>query len=331
MPAVWDLKTFYFIMIKDDGRMHVDLKGRDYLTLKDFSKEEIVYLVQLGLDLKKKQKNGVVTDDLKGKSLGMIFEKSSTRTRVSFEVGMYQLGGQALFLSSNDIQIGRGETIEDTARVLSRYLDGIMIRTYSHSDVEQLAKYASIPVINGLTDDYHPTQALADLMTIVEHKGSLEGLHFTYVGDGNNMLHSLMIAAVKMGMHMHVATPKGYEPDSEVVNYCRSLADQSGTELTLSYDADQACQGTDVIYTDTWASMGQENEKAKRAKIFKAYQVDENLMRKAKDDAIFMHCLPAYRGYEVTNEVIESKQSVVFDEAENRLHAHKAIMAAVMV
>ena len=308
----------------------MSLKGRDFLTLKDFTRQEIEEMVNLGIDLKAKQKAGIPTPILAGKTLGMIFQKSSTRTRVSFEVGMYQLGGSALFLSTNDLQIGRGEPIKDTARVLSRYLDGIMIRTYSHADVEELAAYADIPVINGLTDDYHPTQVIADLITIQEHKGKLAGIKFAYVGDGNNMTHSLMIGCAKVGMDVTVACPDGYMPNPEVVALAQGYAAESGGSVTVMHDPKEAVKGVDVIYTDTWASMGQEAEKEIRKKAFAGYQVDDALMALAKPDAIFMHCLPAYRGMEVTDEVMESAQSVVFDEAENRLHAHKAIMASVM-
>ena len=308
----------------------MSLKGRDFLTLKDFTRQEIEEMVNLGIDLKAKQKAGIPTPILAGKTLGMIFQKSSTRTSVSFEVGMYQLGGSALFLSTNDLQIGRGEPIKDTARVLSRYLDGIMIRTYSHADVEELAEYADIPVINGLTDDYHPTQIIADLITIQEHKGKLEGIKFAYVGDGNNMTHSLMIGCAKVGMDVTVACPDGYMPNPEIVALAQGYAAESGGSVTVMHDPKEAVKGVDVVYTDTWASMGQEAEKEIRKKAFAGYQVDDAMMALAKPDAIFMHCLPAYRGMEVTDEVIESPQSVVFDEAENRLHAHKAIMASVM-
>ena len=308
----------------------MSLKGRDFLTLKDFTRQEIEEMVNLGIDLKAKLKAGIPTPILAGKTLGMIFQKSSTRTRVSFEVGMYQLGGSALFLSTNDLQIGRGEPIKDTARVLSRYLDGIMIRTYSHADVEELAEYADIPVINGLTDDYHPTQIIADLITIQEHKGKLAGIKFAYVGDGNNMTHSLMIGCAKVGMDVTVACPDGYMPNPEIVALAQSYAAESGGSVTVMHDPKEAVAGVDVIYTDTWASMGQEAEKEIRKKAFAGYQVDSAMMALAKPDAIFMHCLPAYRGMEVTDEVMESAQSVVFDEAENRLHAHKAIMASVM-
>lgn len=305
----------------------MSLKGKDFLTLKDFTGQEIADMVNLGIDLKAKLKAGIPTPILAGKSLGMIFQKSSTRTRVSFEVGMYQLGGQALFLSSNDLQIGRGESIQDTARVLSRYLDAILIRTFSHKEVEDLAKYADIPVINGLTDDYHPTQVIADLITIQEHKGRLKGIKMAYVGDGNNMTHSLMIGGAKTGMEVVIAAPEGYKPNPEIVAQAQQYAAESGGSVTVLDDPKEAVAGADVIYTDTWASMGQEAEKEIRKKAFAGYQVDSALMALAKQDAIFMHCLPAYRDWEVTDEVMEGAQSVVFDEAENRLHAHKAILA----
>ncbi len=308
----------------------MNLKGRDFLTLKDFSSEEINYLVDLGLDLKAKLKAGTPTPILSGKSLGMIFQKSSTRTRVSFEVGMYQLGGQALFLSSHDLQIDRGEPIEDTARVLSRFLDGILIRTYSHKMVEDLAKYSDVPVINGLTDDFHPTQVIADLITIKEHKGTNKGLKFAYVGDGNNMVHSLMIGGAKASMNVAIASPEGYLPNAEVVAYAKEQAALNGVSITITQDPFEVVADADVVYTDTWASMGQEAEKEIRAKIFAPYQINQKLLDAAKKDAIVMHCLPAYRGYEITNEVIEGAQSVVFDEAENRMHAHKAILAAIL-
>ena len=308
----------------------MSLKGKDFLTLKDFTGQEIIDMVQLGIDLKAKLKEGIPTPILAGKSLGMIFQKSSTRTRVSFEVGMYQLGGQALFLSSNDLQIGRGEPIQDTARVLSRYLDAILIRTYSHEEVEKLAKYADIPVINGLTDDYHPTQVIADMITIQEHKGHLKGIKFAYVGDGNNMTHSLMIGGAKVGMDVVVACPEGYMPNPEIIAQAQQYAAEYGGSVTVLHDPKEAIAGADVVYTDTWASMGQEAEKEIRKKAFAGYQVDSAMMALAKPDAIFMHCLPAYRGWEVTEEVMESAQSVVFDEAENRLHAHKAILATVV-
>ncbi|MEE0434961.1 MAG: ornithine carbamoyltransferase [Peptococcaceae bacterium] len=308
----------------------MNLKGRDFLTLRDFTGEEIQYIVDLGLDLKDKQKKGIPHPYLQGKSLAMIFQKSSTRTRVSFEVGMYQLGGQALFLSTKDLQIGRGEPVKDTARVLARYVDGILIRTYEQAEVEEFAKYADVPVINGLTDTYHPTQIIADLITIKEQKGHLAGLDFCYVGDGNNMTHSLMIGLLKCGLNVAIATPDGYKPDAEIVAYAQSIADANNLRLTLTNDPKAVVKDADVVYTDTWASMGQEAEKEARAKAFAGYQIDAEMFALAKDDAIFMHCLPAYRGYEVTDDVLEHERSVIFDEAENRMHAHKAIMAAIM-
>lgn len=308
----------------------MNLQGRDFLTLRDFNRDEIEYLVDLAIDLKQKKKNGVATPILSGKSLGMIFQKASTRTRVSFEVGMYQLGGQAVYLNANDMQIGRGEPIEDTARVLSRYLDGVLIRTFSHEEVEKLAEYADVPVINGLTDSYHPTQIIADLVTVKEEKGSLAGLTFAYVGDGNNMAHSLMIGCLKVGMHVRIATPDAYQMDAEIVAYGKTLVEQYGGTLDIGNDPKAAITGCDVVYTDTWASMGQEDEKTARAAAFQGYQVDMAMFDLAKDDAIFLHCLPAYRGAEVSADVMEHARSKVFDEAENRLHAHKAIMAAFM-
>lgn len=303
---------------------------KDLISLHDLTSEEVKGLLELGLKLKKEQKSGIEHHILKGKSLGMIFTKSSTRTRVSFEVGMTQLGGYPLFLSSNDIQLGRGETIYDTAKVLERMLDGIMIRTYAHQDVLDLAKYADIPVINALTDLLHPCQVLADLMTAYEHKGKLEGLKLAYIGDGNNMAHSLMYGCAKAGMNCAIATPDNYQCDSEVVANAKDDFKKSGKELILTNDPAEAIKNADVVYTDTWVSMGQESEKAERQKIFMPYQVNGALMSHADSEAVFMHCLPAYRGYEVTEEVIDGPQSVIFDEAENRLHAQKAVMATLM-
>lgn len=293
---------------------------------RDVSFEDLDYLLDTAIDLKAKTKAGVEHHLLSGKSLAMIFTKSSTRTRVSFEVGMYQLGGQALFLSNNDIQIGRGETIYDTANVLSGMVDGIMIRTFKHQDVEDLAKYGKVPVINGLTDDQHPTQVLADLLTIKEHKGTLKGLKLAYLGDGNNMANSLLHACAKAGMDISVASPKDYTCPEKYVIEANEDAKVTGSKIVMTEDPFEAAEGADVIYADTWTSMGQEEEKAKRVEIFKGYQVNSKVMGVAKSDAIFMHCLPAYRGYEVTEDVIDGPQSVVFDEAENRLHAHKAIL-----
>ncbi|BAC12416.1 ornithine carbamoyltransferase [Oceanobacillus iheyensis HTE831] len=307
-----------------------ELKGRDFLTLADYTKDEINYLIDLADYLKKQHKDGVIFEPLKGKTLGMIFEKSSTRTRVSFETGIYQLGGLGIFLSSKDIQIGRGETIADTAKVLSGYLDGIMIRTFAQEDVEELAKHASIPVINGLTDLYHPCQVLADLQTIKEVKGKLHGVKLVYIGDGNNMTHSLMLGAAKTGMHMVAVTPDGYTPNKEVLTKAKSIANQHGAIIEWTSDIATAVQEADVIYTDVWASMGQEEEQQQREKDFENYQVNESLLEKAKTDVIFMHCLPAHRGEEVTAGVIDGKQSVVFQQAENRLHAQKALMTALM-
>lgn len=303
---------------------------KDLISLHDLSAEEIKKLLELGLKLKKELKSGIPHPILKGKTLGMIFTKSSTRTRVSFEVGMTQLGGYPLFLSSNDIQLGRGETIHDTAKVLERYLDGIMIRTFAHSDVTELAAEADIPVINALTDLLHPCQVLADLMTAYEHKGKLEGLKLAYVGDGNNMAHSLMYGCAKAGMDCAVATPAGYKCDEEVVENAKADFKASGRELILTEDPEEAVKNADVVYTDTWVSMGQESEKAERQKIFMPYQVNKELFKKADSEAVFMHCLPAYRGFEVTEDVIDGPQSVIFDEAENRLHAQKAVMAVLM-
>ncbi|TVY09351.1 ornithine carbamoyltransferase [Paenibacillus cremeus] len=308
----------------------VQLKGRDFIGLVDYSPEEIQYLIDLAIDLKKKQKAGEIYHPLKGKTLGMIFEKSSTRTRVSFEVGMYQLGGQALFLSRNDLQIGRGETIHDTAQTLSRYLDGIMIRTYAHRTVIELARNATIPVINGLTDLSHPCQALADYQTVLEKKGRLQGLKVAYIGDGNNMVHSLMMGAAKLGMHFAVASPANYQPDSGVVQLCKEAAAQTGGSVFVSTDPKEAILNADVVYTDVWASMGFEEEQKEREIAFKDYQVNDELVQWAKKDYLFMHCLPAHRGEEVSESVIDGKNSVIFDQAENRLHAQKAIMAAIM-
>ena len=303
---------------------------KDLISLHDLTSEEIKNLLELGLKLKKEQKNGIPHPILKGKTLGMIFTKSSTRTRVSFEVGMTQLGGYPLFLSSNDIQLGRGETIHDTAKVLERYLDGIMIRTYAHSDVVELADEASIPVINALTDLLHPCQVLADLMTTYEHKGKLEGLKFAYIGDGNNMAHSIMYGCAKAGLNCAIATPDKYQCDDEVVANAKEDFKKSGKSLIITQDPVEAIKNADVVYTDTWVSMGQESEKAEKVKVFGDYQVNEKLFSHADSDAIFMHCLPAYRGFEVTSEIIDGPHSVIFDEAENRLHAQKAVMATLM-
>lgn len=300
------------------------------ISLHDLTCDEVKNILTLSQKLKKQLKEGIEHKLLKGKTLGMIFTKSSTRTRVSFEVGMYQLGGYPLFLSSADIQIGRGESIYDTAKVLSRYLDGIMIRTFKQSDVEDLANYGSIPIINGLTDLMHPCQILADLLTIYEHKGKLEGLKLAYVGDGNNIAHSLLHGCAKVGMDISVASPKGYECDQTMIAQAKETAKETGSNIVLTEDPEEAAKNADVIYTDTWVSMGQESEKKERINLFMPYQVNTNLFKKANEDAIFLHCLPAYRGLEVTEEVIDGPQSAIFDEAENRMHVQKAVMAILM-
>lgn len=307
----------------------INLKGRDFLTLADFSREEIWYLLELAKDLKMKQKAGIPHEILKGKTLAMIFQKASTRTRVSFEAAMFHLGGMAMFLSKSELQMGRGEPIEDTARVLARFVDGILIRTYSHQEVLDLAKYADVPVINGLTDDFHPTQALADLLTIWEHKGTIAGLKLAYIGDGNNVAHSLLLAGAIMGMEVTVACPEGYEPNAAVVAKAKELA-ENAQQIRIVREPEEAVKRAQVLYTDVWASMGQEKEAEERRRIFAAYQINQELLSLAEQEAIVLHCLPAHRGEEITAEVIEGPQSVVFDEAENRMHAHKAILAALL-
>ena len=296
------------------------------LKLSDLSEKEIVEILNLADQLKYEKKNGIKHHLLKGKTLGLIFEKSSTRTRVSFEVGMYDLGGNALFLSSRDLQIGRGEPVQDTARVLSRYLDGIMIRTFAQSEVEDLAKYGSIPIINGLTDYCHPCQVLADLMTIREHKGTLAGRKMCYIGDGNNMTNSIIVGCIKMGMEVAVACPKGYEPDADIMAW----ATETG-KFTCTDNVFEAAKDADVLYTDVWASMGQEAEAEERKKIFKGYQINADVMSVAKSDAMVMHCLPAHRGEEITEDVLEAHANEIFDEAENRLHAQKAVLVKCML
>ena len=296
------------------------------LKLSDLSEKEIIEILNLADQLKYEKKNGIQHHLLKGKTLGLIFEKSSTRTRVSFEVGMYDLGGNALFLSSRDLQIGRGEPVQDTARVLSRYLDGIMIRTFAQSEVEDLAKYGSIPIINGLTDYCHPCQVLADLMTIREHKGVLAGRKMCYIGDGNNMTNSIIVGCIKMGMEVSVACPKGYEPDADIMAWAK----ENG-KFTCTEDVFEAAKDADVLYTDVWASMGQEAEAEERKKIFKNYQINASVMAVAKSDAMVMHCLPAHRGEEITEDVLEAHADEIFDEAENRLHAQKAVLVKCML
>ena len=300
----------------------------DFLSLKDYSTEEIIDLLNLAIELKKPENKHLPL--LKGKVLGMIFEKSSTRTRVSFEAGMLQLGGHAMFLSSQDTQLGRGETIADTARVLSGYLDGLMIRTFHQSAVEELAQFSSIPVINGLTDDYHPCQVLADLMTLIEHFGELKGRKLAYIGDGNNMANSLMIGAAKVGLDIAIAAPKGYEPQAEMVELAQVIAKDSGSVVTVTHDPVEAVKNSDAIYTDVWASMGQEAEAIKRLNDFEGFQVNAELVQHAKADYIFMHCLPAHREEEVTTDILEGPHSVIFQEAENRLHAQKAVLVTLM-
>lgn len=289
------------------------------------SKEEIISVLNLADQLKFNQKHNISHKHLEGKTLGMIFQKSSTRTRVSFETGMYQLGGQALFLSSNDLQIGRGEPVQDTARVLSRYLDGIMIRTFAQQEVEDLAKYGSIPIINGLTDYAHPCQVLADLMTIREYKGSFDSLKFCYVGDGNNMANSLIVGCLKVGMTVSIACPANYQPDKSVLEFAK----QFGDKFTLTDNVSEAVKNADVLYTDVWASMGQEGEANERKKVFANYQINSEVMKLAKHDAMVLHCLPAHRGEEITEEVLEAHPEI-FDEAENRLHAQKAVLVKLM-
>lgn len=310
--------------------MVVSLAGRDILCLQDFTREELETILKTAEMMKIWNKIGKPHRVLEGKTLAMIFQKPSTRTRISFEVGIYQLGGYGLYLNAQDLQLRRGETIADTARVLSKYVDGIMARVFDHQDVVDLAKYGSVPVINGLSDFSHPCQALADYMTIKEKKGRVEGIKVVYVGDGNNVCHSLMIAGTKLGANVVVATPEGYEPDAKVIKWAEKNAAESGGSFELLHDPVQAVKDADVIYTDVWASMGQEAEAEERRKIFMPFQVNKDLVKHAKKDYIFMHCLPAHRGEEVTDDVVDSPNSVVFDEAENRLHAQKAAMALVM-
>ncbi|GHU83618.1 ornithine carbamoyltransferase [Clostridia bacterium] len=299
---------------------------KHFLKLLDVSGEEIIGLLDAADALKRARRQGVNDAPLRGKTLGMIFQKASTRTRVSFEAGMYQLGGTALFLSANDLQIGRGEPVEDTARVLSRYLDGIMIRTFAQQEVEDLARFGSIPVINGLTDFAHPCQVLADLMTIREYKGGLAGRKLGYIGDGNNMANSLIVGALKTGMRIAVACPEGYEPDEKVLAFAQGFGDA----FTLTTDPAEAAEGADAVYTDVWASMGMETEQAQRRRAFEGFTVNDALMENAARDAVVMHCLPAHRGEEITAEVFEAHAGEIFEEAENRLHAQKAILIALM-
>ena len=304
------------------------MRHKDFIEIHDYSADEVREIFEIARDMKADPKK--YRRALEGQTLAMIFEKSSTRTRVSFEVGMFQLGGHALFLSARDIQIGRGEPIVDTARVLSRYVDGIMARTYAHSTVTDLAAFATVPVINGLTDLSHPCQVMADYFTAWEKFGDLKGRKLAYVGDGNNMAHSLMFGAPKVGMNVAIAAPAGYAPDATIVGMAQADADAAGTKVLVTTSIEEAVRDADVVETDVWASMGQEEEAEKRRRDFDGWQVDKRVMSMAKKDAVFMHCLPAHRGEEVAAEVIDSPQSVIFDEAENRLHVQKAILYALM-
>ncbi|NRT73958.1 ornithine carbamoyltransferase [Clostridium beijerinckii] len=303
---------------------------KDLLKMDDLSKEEILDILNLADQLKYEQKHGIEHHHLKGKSLGMIFEKSSTRTRVSFETGMYQLGGNSLFLTDRDMQISRGEPIEDTARVLSRFIQGIMIRTFSQDEVEKLAKYASIPVINGLTDEEHPCQVLADLMTIRENKNILEGLKVAFIGDGNNMANSLMIGCLKVGMNFAVASPENYTASKKYLNRAKEIAEKEGVTFTITTSPLEAAKDADVIITDVWSSMGREGEANERIKAFEGFQVNKELMTIADKNAMVLHCLPAHRGEEISAEILEEHADSIFDESENRLHAQKAVLVKLM-
>ena len=317
-------------MILEQYSAKAPFTSRHLLCLQEYTQDEILQILSLGLDLKKKQKAGAPHRLLEGQALAMIFAKSSTRTRVSFEVGIFQLGGTALYLNAGDIQLGRGESIQDTAETISRMVDGIMIRTFSQQDVIELAKYSRVPVINGLTDAYHPCQALGDMLTLYENKGAFDDMKLTFIGDGNNVCHSLMIACTKLGVSVSVAHPEGYAPDRLVVEFARLNAKKTGCTVEIGTDAIAAARGADAVYTDVWASMGQEGEAEERKAFFAPYQVNEALMATAKKDAVFMHCLPAHVGEEVTSDVMYGPHSVVFEEAENRLHAQKAVMAILM-
>ncbi len=310
--------------------MSMSLKGRDFVSIHDYSTEELQLIFDTTKILKIEERMGIRRPILKDKNLAMIFQKSSTRTRVSFEIGMNQMGGKALFLSNNDIQLNRGETIADTARVLCRYVDGIMARVFSHQDIVDLAKYSSVPVINGLSDFLHPCQAVADFYTMYEKRGFLKGLRLVYIGDSNNVSNSLMLASAKTGVHMTICSPRGHEPSNTISEWYQNDAKASGSTFHLTSDPVEAVKEADFIYTDVWASMGQEKEAEERKAIFTPYQVNAALMSKAPSHALVLHCLPAHRGEEITDEVVDSDQSVVFDEAENRLHAQKAIMALLM-
>ena len=308
----------------------VALKGRDLLRVNDWAPDELLFVLELADRLKSRQREHIDHRHLEGRTLGMIFQKPSTRTRVSFEAGMFHLGGTALYLAAGDLQLGRGETIKDTARVLSRYLDGIMIRTFAQADVDELAAHADIPVINGLTDEFHPCQALADVMTIRERLGEFDGVRVAYLGDGNNVCHSLMVACAKLEMDFVAATPEGYEPDETVVGWAREAAEASGGSVEVAHDPRAAAQGADVLYTDVWTSMGQEEERDRRVRDLEAYRIDDGLVALASERAIVLHCLPAHYGEEITEEVLYGPRSAVWDQAENRLHSQKALLASVI-
>jgi ornithine carbamoyltransferase len=308
----------------------VQLKGRDFLRVRDWEADELLVVLDLAERLKARQRERVEHRLLDGRSLGMIFQKPSTRTRVSFEVGIAQLGGTGLYLAAGDLQLGRGETIKDTARVLSRYLDAIMIRTFAQRDVDELAEHADIPVINGLTDEFHPCQALADVMTIRERFDGFDGVRVTYLGDGNNVCHSLMVACAKLGMDFTAATPEGYEPSEGVVEWARAAAEASGGSVELRHDARGAAEGADVLYTDVWTSMGQEEERAQRVLDLVGYRIDDELLELASERAIVLHCLPAHYGEEITEDILYGPRSAVWDQAENRLHAQKGLMATII-
>ena len=307
-----------------------DLKGRDFTRVADWSRDELLRVLDLADELKLAHAAGEDLRLLPGRTLGMIFQKPSTRTRVSFEAGMYQLGGSALYLSASDLQLGRGETIKDTAHVLSGYLDAVMIRTFAQADVEELARNATIPVINGLTDSSHPCQALADVMTIRERLGRLEGVRMTYLGDGNNVCASLMVAAAKLGMHFTAAVPPGYEPEDGPLDVARTAAEETGAAVRVVHDPREAADGAEVLYTDVWTSMGQEEERARRLRDLDGYGIRDELLELAEDDAIVLHCLPAHYGEEITEEIAYGPQSAIWDEAENRLHSQKALLALVV-
>lgn len=311
-------------------QLKTELKGKDFLTISEYTKEQLMDLIEFAIELKNMQKEGIPHRYLEGKTLAMIFEKSSTRTRVSFEAGMFQLGGTAQFLNSNDLQLGNGETISDTAQVLARYVDAIMIRTFGHEIVEEMADNSSVPVINGLTDTAHPCQILTDLMTIYEKKGSFDNLKLAYIGDGNNVSNSLIIGCAIMGIDCYIGVPEGYEVNERILQKAEEAAVKSGSVVKQINDPHEAVKDADIIYTDVWASMGFEAEMEQRQKAFAPYQVNDALVSSAKDDYMFMHCLPARRNEEVTDSVIDSENSVVFDQAENRLHAQKAVLVALV-